>query len=69
MNVFWHDSTKNGSLEVYPLKISENTGAQPVDLTFVADAETQHFCWVNSLSRLLTVQLTDHKEEAYFCHR
>ena len=54
---------------VYPLRISKNTGARHVDLMLLANAETQHYCYIKSLSRLLTAQVADHDGEAYFCRR
>ena len=65
VNVFGLDGEKDGG--IYPLRISENTGTQHVDLMLLTDAETQHYCWVKSLSRLLTAQVSDHYGEAYFC--
>ena len=65
VNVFGYDGAKDEG--VYPLRISRNTGLRHVDLMFLTNAETQHYCWVKSLSRLLTAQVTEHDGEAYFC--
>lgn len=44
----------------YPLRISINTSTASVDLFFLINATKQHYCWITSLSCLLTSQLTHH---------
>ena len=74
VNVFGFDGVKKGEdgeedLQVYPLRISKNTGSTHVDLLFLTCEGKQHYCWIKSLSRLLTSQVTGHNGEAYFCRR
>ncbi|VDI33807.1 Hypothetical predicted protein [Mytilus galloprovincialis] len=74
INVFGYDGVKKGEdeeedLQVYPLRISENTGEKHVDLMFITHNDKQHYCWIKSLSRLLTSQVTGNKESVYFCRR
>ena len=56
---------------VYPLRISE----QPertihVDLFLIANEERmQHYCWIKSMSRLLSSQKSKHNGKLHFCRR
>lgn len=54
---------------MYPLRISKNTGTTHVDLMFLMNATKQYYCCIRSISRLLTSQVTHHKESVYFCQR
>ena len=72
VNVYGYDDMKKdedgeGEFEVYPLRISKITEARHVDFLFLVNTgKQQHYCWIWSLSRLLTSQVTDHKELVYF---
>ena len=52
----------------YPLRISE-TKKINIDLLLVSDEEKQHYCLINSLSRLISNEVTKHKESMEFCRR
>ncbi|VDI43459.1 Hypothetical predicted protein [Mytilus galloprovincialis] len=56
-------------LQIYPLRISKNTGSRHVDLLFLTNESKQHYCWIKSLSRLLSCQFSEHGHELFFCRR
>ena len=53
---------------VFPLRISEVKG-KIIDLLWLKQDEKAHFCWIRSLSRLLSNQVTKHNGEVVFCRR
>lgn len=66
INVFGYDN-KN---EVYPLRISNNDDRkETVNLLFMSNNETNHYCWVKDMSRLLSSQVSSHEHVRYFCER
>ncbi|CAG2198943.1 unnamed protein product [Mytilus edulis] len=74
INVFGFDGVKKGEdeeedLQIYPLRISKNTGSRHVDLLFLTNESKQHYCWIKSLSRLLSCQISEHGHELFFCRR
>lgn len=73
INVFGYDGLKKGEdgeedLQIYPLMISKNTGAQHVDLLFLTSDSKHRYCWSKSLSRLLSSQVTELGHELFFSH-
>ena len=55
VNVYGYEGAKKDEdgeqeLEVYPLRISKNTGARHVDLLFLTNTSKQHYCWIKSIS-------------------
>jgi len=56
---------------VYPLRISEHPeGTIYVDLFLIANEEgMQHYCWIKSMSRLLSSQKSKHSGKLHFCRR
>ena len=52
---------------VYPLQLSKTKRTQIVNLLLISDGEKQHYCLIKSLSRLLSSQVSGHKESKYFC--
>ena len=74
INVFGYDGLQKEEdgeedLQIFPPRIFKNTGTRHVDLLFLTSDSKQHYCWIKSLSRLLTSQVTGHKELVYFCRR
>ena len=61
VNVFGF--TKN----VYPLRISETKRRLNVNLLLISAGEKQHYCLIKSLNRLLSSQVSGHKESKSFC--
>ena len=52
---------------VYPLRLSKSKRTQIVNLLLISDGEKQHYCLIKSLSRLLSSQVSSHKESNVFC--
>ena len=60
---------------VYPLRLSKSKREQRersertqiVNLLLISDGEKQHYCFIKSLSRLLSSQVSGHKESNSFC--
>ena len=53
---------------VYPLRISKKNN-QVINLLLIANEETNHFCWIKNMSRLLSKQGGDHNGKRHFCYR
>ena len=57
---------------VYPLRISkrdEHSCEQVINLLLIANEETNHYCWIKNMSRLLSKQKSNHNGKIYFCYR
>ena len=57
---------------VYPLRISkknEQHCEQVINLLLIANEETNHFCWIKNMSRLLSKQGSNHNGKRHFCYR
>ena len=52
---------------VYPLRLSKSKSEQTINLLLISDGEKQHYCLIKSLSRLLSSQVSGHKESNSFC--
>ena len=52
---------------VYPLRLSKRRSEQTINLLLISDGEKQHYCLIKSLSRLLSSQVSGHKESNSFC--
>ena len=54
--------------DVYPLRLSKRSEReQTINLLLISDGEKQHYCLIKSLSRLLSSQVSGHKESNVFC--
>ena len=53
---------------VYPLRISKKK-EQVINLLLIANEETNHFCWIKNMSRLLSSGINNHQHKRYFCYR
>ena len=62
INVFGYERV------VYPLRISKKKN-QVINLLLIANEETNHFCWIKNMSRLISKQASDHNGKRYFCYR
>ena len=59
---------------VYPLRLSKrkseqrerSENEQTINLLLISDGEKQHYCLIKSLSRLLSSQVSGHKESTCF---
>ncbi|XP_065681557.1 uncharacterized protein LOC136095205 [Hydra vulgaris] len=62
VNVFGYENS------VYPLRISNEKNRQhQIDLLLISNDETNHYCLIKSLSRLLSSQLSNHNGKKHFC--
>ena len=62
INVFGYEKV------VYPLRISKKKD-QVINLLLIADEETNHYCWIKNMSRLLSSGINNHQHKIYFCYR
>ena len=63
INVFGYEKV------VYPLRISKKNCEQVINLLLIADEETNHFCWIKNMSRLLSKNINNHQHKRHFCYR
>ncbi|XP_065641176.1 uncharacterized protein LOC136073505 [Hydra vulgaris] len=62
INVFGYESS------VYPLRISNEKNRQhKIDLLLISNNETNHYCLIKSLSRLLSSQISNNEHTRHFC--
>ena len=62
---------------VYPLRLSKNNCEhycehpceQVINLLLIANEETNHYCWIKNMSRLLSKNINNHQHKIYFCYR
>ena len=62
INVFGYERV------VYPLRISKKN-EQVINLLLIADEETNHYCWIKNMSRLLSKNINNHQHKRHFCYR
>ena len=62
INVFGYEGV------VYPLRLSKKN-EQVINLLLIADEETNHYCWIKNMSRLLSSGTNNHQHKRYFCYR
>ena len=62
INVFGYEKV------VYPLRISKKK-EQVINLLLIANEETNHFCWIKNMSRLLSSGINNHQHKRHFCYR
>ena len=53
--------------DVYPLRLSKTKRRWIVNLLLISDGEKQHYCFIKSLSRLLSSQMSKHDHANSFC--
>ncbi|EDO48021.1 predicted protein [Nematostella vectensis] len=63
VNVFGY----NG--EVFPRRISKKRNARVINLLLISNDETNHYCWIKDMSRLLSSQINNHQHATEFCPR
>ena len=61
----------NENNKVFPLRVSEYVYMKEVDivLMLIEKNGVNHYTWVKNISRLLSSQVSNHKEKHYFCLR
>ena len=62
INVFGYEKV------VYPLRLSKRD-EQVINLLLIANEETNHYCWIKNMSKLLSKQKSNHNGKIYFCYR
>ena len=55
--------------DVYPLKISKKRGGHVINLLIISNDETNHYCWIKNMSKLLSSQVNNHQHVRIFCYR
>ena len=63
INVFGYEKV------VYPLRISKKKDEQVINLLLIANEETNHFCWIKNMSRLIYGDVSKHHGKRHFCYR
>ncbi|GFX06867.1 c2H2-type domain-containing protein [Trichonephila clavipes] len=56
-------------LKIFPLLISDIECEKHIDLLYVKNGEFGHYCFIKSLSRLVSKQLTKHQHKTFICKR
>ena len=62
INVFGYERV------VYPLRISKKND-QVINLLLIANEDTNHFCWIKNMSRLIYGDVSNHHGKRHFCYR
>ena len=62
INVFGYEKV------VYPLRISKKN-EQVINLLLIANDETNHYCWIKNMSRLIYGDVSKHHGKRHFCYR
>ena len=62
INVFGYERV------VYPLRLSKKND-QVINLLLIANEETNHFCWIKNMSRLISSEVNNHQHKRHFCYR
>ena len=55
--------------EVYPLRISKKRKCEVIVLLLISNDETNHYCWIKDVDKLLSSQVDNNKHKRKFCHR
>ncbi|GFX77777.1 c2H2-type domain-containing protein [Trichonephila clavipes] len=56
-------------LKIFPLLISDIVCEKHIDLLYVKNGEFGHYCFIKSLSRLVSKQLSKHQHKTFICKR
>ena len=55
------------AVNVYVIKNTCDDNA--IDLLFILNDETNHYCWIKNFNRLLSMQISNHKQAKFICKR
>lgn len=55
--------------DIRPLRISEKREDQVINLLLISSEETKHYCWIKSMSKLLSSEYNKHRHARLFCYR
>ncbi|XP_020608918.1 uncharacterized protein LOC110047502 [Orbicella faveolata] len=53
----------------YPLRVSKRSNKMVINLLFISNKETNHYCWIKNMSRLMTSKVSNHNGTRHFCYR
>ncbi|GFT77182.1 c2H2-type domain-containing protein [Trichonephila clavipes] len=56
-------------LKIFPLLISDIVCEKHIELLYVKNGEFGHYCFIKSLSRLVSKQLSKHQHKTFICKR
>ncbi|GFT98816.1 uncharacterized protein NPIL_213411 [Nephila pilipes] len=56
-------------LKIFPLLISDIVCEKHIDLLYIKNNDLGHYCFIKSLSRLVSKQLSKHQHKTYICKR
>jgi len=60
---------KQKELSILPIRLTEKKMDKHVNLLYMQNDDMGHFAWIKNLSRLVSSQLSKHKNKKYFCDR
>jgi hypothetical protein len=63
INVFGYEK------EIHPLRISELEREKTINMLLISDGSKNHYCWIKSMSRLLSSQTTKKHQKRLYCLR
>ena len=63
INVFGYET------EISPLRISKHEREKSINMLLISDGTKQHYCWIKSMSRLLSSQTTNKHQKRHYCLR
>ncbi|MCG8374780.1 MAG: DNA polymerase, partial [Balneolales bacterium] len=63
INVFGYEC------DVYPLKISKKHEAHVINLLLISNDETNHYCWIKNMIRLVSTQIDKFHHTRFLCYR
>jgi len=69
MNVFTIERQK--TLNIFPIRLTDKK-EKHINLLYVQDPRDDnmgHFAWIKNLSKVMSSQLSKHKNKKYFCDR
>jgi len=54
---------------VYPLILSKHGGEKVVELLFISNGETKHYCWIKNFNKLLSARTETCHHTMFYCRR
>ncbi|EDO38416.1 predicted protein [Nematostella vectensis] len=63
VNVFGYET------KIYPLRISEKDPDNAINLLLISDDETNHYCWIKNMMRLVSTQIDEFHHTRFLCCR
>ena len=63
INVFEYEGKPN------PVRIGESHGSNVINLLLISNGETNHYCWIKNISRLISSQVNKNGHEREYCLR